>query len=144
MGAEQNRARRLAETFRQVGRSAGYFVCTWDAVENGDPADSYFWRANGGGADQSEGTFDTEEAAWRDCCESNGLLDTYLSMIASAGSRIVRPDGFLLWHWDAGQGTRSDPFLHWSEAVLDWALTFELQDRPASGTDAHQFPGMTI
>lgn len=125
----------LHDAFRRLAREAGYAVWTWTAVENGDAADSYFWRSLRTGGDQSVDTFDTEGSAWRDCCETCGLLAPYFTMVREAGCSVGRPPGFLGWYWSASSGASAGPFLHASEAVLDCAITasrsreYELEQR---------------
>jgi hypothetical protein len=130
------RGKSPAEVIGQIGRAAGYRVHVWDAVENGDDNDSYFWKRVGGGADESEseGTFPTAAEAWRNCCEMNDLLVPLVRQIELAGCSIVRPRGFLACRWAGPDGHLSDEsFPTPAEAIVACvlALTFIAEEEGA-------------
>lgn len=97
-----------ASVFEALARAAGYRVRVWDAVENGDERDSFFWQLSGHASCASAENFDTEAHAWRDCCEQAGLLAAALSIAHEAGFFIVRNQGFIGCGWVGACGTRSE------------------------------------
>lgn len=54
--------------FEMIARRAGFFV-DHDGTDNAP----YGW--SDGGSRQAFASFDSEEEAWRDCCEKNGLME---------------------------------------------------------------------
>jgi hypothetical protein len=111
------------DVLKQLAISAGYRVHVWDAVENGDAADSYFWKHSGVGGAQSGLTFPSPEQAWCDCCESNGLLAPIAQEIDQNGYGVIREPGFIAYRWLCQDGRISDErFAHVAEAVIACAI----------------------
>jgi hypothetical protein len=98
-----------SDVLKQLALAAGYGVHVWDAVENGDPSDSYFWMACSVGAvgAQSVSTFPSREDAWRDCCEANGLLAPIADELDQAGWGVIREPGFIAYRWASRDGVVS-------------------------------------
>lgn len=111
-----------ADVLKQLALAAGYLVHVWDAVENGDAADSYFWKATGAGGAQSVPTFPSSEQAWRDCCEANGLLVPIVHEIEQAGCHLVREPGFIAYRWVGSDGRASQPFADAADALIACAI----------------------
>lgn len=114
------------DVLKQIAFSAGYRVHVWDAVENGDPADSYFWRsiAYAAGRSQSVSTFLSPELAWRDCCESNGLLADILEEVKQAGYQLIREPGFIACSWLGPDGQASEEhFASPAEALISCVMS---------------------
>lgn len=110
------------DVLKQLALAAGYLVHVWDAIENGDPADSYFWKATGAGGAQSVPTFPTPEQAWRDCCEANGLLAPIAQEIEQAGCHLIREPGFIAFRWVGADGRASEPFADAADALIACAI----------------------
>ena len=116
--------------FRRIALAKGFLVHVWNAVENGDENDSYFWKRWGAQAGECEypGTFSTEDEAWRNCCEANGLLVPYIDALQTAGFRITRASGFLACHWVAPDGSHSkEQFCCASEALMSCFIEHEIE-----------------
>lgn len=123
------------DVLKQLALSAGYRVHVWDAVENGDPADSYFWKAGAAGAAsaQSVPTFPSPELAWRDCCESTGLLVDILEEVEQAGYQVIREPGFIACGWVGPDGEASSgQFASPAEALISCAMALAAHDRNVS------------
>lgn len=121
-----------ADVLKQIAMAAGYRVHVWDAVENGDATDSYFWKASRLGADgpQSVLTFLSPEDAWRDCCEANGLLAPIAQELEENGCRVVRERGFIAYRWVSSDGYVSPgPFVSAAEALIACAMFLAEDDR---------------
>lgn len=116
------------DVLKQLALAAGYLVHVWDAIENGDAADSYFWKATGAGGAQSVPTFPSPEEAWRDCCEVNGLLAPIAQEIEQAGCRLVREPGFIAFRWVCEDGHTSEPFTHVADALIACAIALEEEE----------------
>jgi len=118
-----------ADVMKQLALAAGFRVHVWDAVENGDAADSYFWKSvhPGPGVAQSSTTFVSPELAWRDCCEENGLLGPLVQDLVQAGWCVIREPGFIAYRWTSAQGhLSSERYASAAEAVI--ACTMALLD----------------
>lgn len=107
-------------------RAAGFTVRTWDATENGDDHDSFYWCHRDRATTQSQGTFPTPADAWLDCCSTVGLLDAYAASAAAAGCVLNRPSGFVSWFWHDAQGAAHGPFAHPLEALTSCILANDL------------------
>jgi len=119
------------DVLKQIALSAGYRVHVWDAVENGDPADSYFWKASAAGvaSAQSVPTFPSPELAWRDCCESTGLLSNILAEVEQAGYQVIREPGFIACGWVGPDGrTSPERFASPAEALISCAMALAAHD----------------
>lgn len=113
------------DVLKQLALAAGYRVHVWDAVENGDAADSYFWKASGASAleAQSRETFASPELAWLDCCESTRLLLPILEEVERAGCRLTREPGFIAYQWVNAEGKASpERFAKPAEALIACAM----------------------
>lgn len=113
------------DVLKQIALAAGYRVHVWDVVENGDAADSYFWKASSTCAldAQSSATFTSPELAWLDCCESTGLLRPILEEVELAGCRLTREAGFIAYRWVSGEGEVSpERFASPAEALIACAM----------------------
>jgi len=118
------------DVLRQLALAAGYRVHVWDAVENGDAADSYFWKASGASA-QSHETFASPELAWLDCCESTKLLLPILEEIERAGCRLTREPGFIAYQWVNAEGeTSPECFASPAEALIACAIALSVKEPP--------------
>ncbi|MBY0241736.1 MAG: hypothetical protein K2X55_20730 [Burkholderiaceae bacterium] len=109
------------DVLKQIALAAGYGVYVWDAIENGDPADSYFWKGAGVSAvgQQSVSTFPSREDAWRDCCEANGLLVPIAHELDQAGWGVFREPGFIAYQWASRDGVVSpERFASAAEALI--------------------------
>jgi hypothetical protein len=130
------------DVLRHLAIAAGYRVHVWEAVENGDPADSYFWKAarpNAAGQ-QSASTFSSTGDAWRDCCEANGLLTPIARELEHAGWTVVRVPGFIAYRWIADDGQVSPrSFVSAAEALISCAMHLADSDEE---TELHE-PGPT-
>lgn len=118
---------------KQLALAAGYRVHVWDAVENGDAADSYFLKASGASAQeaQSRETFASPELAWIDCCESTRLLLPILEELERAGCRLTREPGFIAYQWVNAEGVASpDRFASPAEALIACAMALVHTDAP--------------
>lgn len=114
-----------ADVLKHLALAAGYSVHVWDAIENGDPADSYFWKANGVAAvgQQSVSTFPSRDEAWRDCCEANGLLAPIAHELDQAGWGVIREPGFIAYRWASRDGAiSSESFASAAEALVACAM----------------------
>lgn len=114
-----------SDVLRQLAKAAGFRVYVWDAVENGDEADSYFWMASGTGAGmrQSELTFPSDRDAWLDCCEANGLLAPIAQELGALGYGVVRQPGFIAYRWACQDGLVSEAsFPSAAEALVACAM----------------------
>jgi len=121
------------DVLKQLALAAGYRVQVWDAVENGDAADSYFWKACGAGAldAQSHQTFASPELAWLDCCESTRLLLPILDEVEGAGCRLTREPGFIAYQWVNAQGEASpEHFASPAEALIACAMALANTEAP--------------
>lgn len=120
----------VEEVLRALARGAGYLVHTWGAVENGDSADSCFWKRWGSPAGQAESpeTFASELEAWRDCCEVNGLLGQYIDAARAHGLQLERAPGFLQWTCRRrGDLAGTQAFAHAADALVDGVLRYGLE-----------------
>ena len=121
------------DVLKQLALAAGYRVHVWDAVENGDAADSYFWKARGAGAldAQSHETFPSPELAWLDCCESTSLLLPILEEVERAGCRLTREPGFIAYQWVSAEGEVSpERFASPAEALIACAMVLANPEAP--------------
>ena len=121
------------DVLKQLALAAGYRVHVWDAVENGDAADSYFWKAYGAGAldSQSHETFASPELAWLDCCESTRLLLPILEEVERAGCRLTREPGFIAYQWVNAKGEPSpERFASPAEALIACAMALASAEAP--------------
>lgn len=129
------------DVLKQLALAAGYRVHVWDAVENGDAADSYFWKANSAGAlgAQSHATFASPELAWLDCCESSKLLMPILEEVERAGCRLAREPGFIAYQWVNAEGEASaERFASPAEALIACAMALASAD--AQEEEPHPSP----
>jgi hypothetical protein len=116
------------DVLKQLAISAGYRVHVWDAVDNGDAADSYFWKHAGENGAQSIHTFSSPEHAWCHCCETNGLLTQIAHEIDRSGYAVIREPGFIAYRWVGLNGLASDErFTHFAEAVIACAIALASQ-----------------
>jgi hypothetical protein len=125
------------DVLKQLAIAAGYSVHVWDAIENGDASDSYFWKVAGIGADrsQSASTFPTPEDAWRDCCEANGLLAPIVQDLEQAGWGVIRVPGFIAYRWACSDGRLSqESFVSAAEALIACAIFLADVDDQMEGT----------
>jgi len=123
-----------ADVMKQLALAAGFRVHVWDAIENGDPADSYFWKSARLGLDasQSPATFPSPEMAWRDCCEENGLLVPLVQDLVQAGWSVVREPGFIAYRWACAEGrVSSERYASAADAVI--ACTMALLSEESLG-----------
>lgn len=123
------------DVLKQIAFSAGYRIHVWEAVENGDPADSYFWKASVAGAASAQSvlTFPSPELAWRDCCESAGLLGDILEEVEQAGYQVIREPGFISCGWVGPDGTGSpERFATPAEALISCAMALAARDDEVS------------
>jgi hypothetical protein len=114
------------DVLKQLALAAGYRVHVWDAIENGDAADSYFWKTSSTSAmnAQSQGTFASPELAWLDCCQSTMLLLPILEEIERAGCRVARESGFIAYQWLNAEGEVSaERYASPAEALIACAMT---------------------
>lgn len=114
-----------SDVLKQLAMAAGFRVHVWDAVENGDSADSYFWKGTSATTRdmQSVPTFPCPEDAWRDCCESNGLLAPIADELNLAGWGVVREPGFIAFRWACRDGRISgESFVSAAEALIACAI----------------------
>lgn len=121
------------DVLKQLALAAGYRVHVWDAVENGDAVDSYFWKASGAGVldAQSRETFASPELAWLDCCESTKVLLPILDEVEQAGCRLVREAGFIAYQWVSAAGdTSPERFASPAEALIACAIALSNADAP--------------
>jgi len=121
------------DVLKHLALAAGYRVHVWDAVENGDAADSYFWKASGAISPiaQSRETFASAELAWLDCCESTNLLLPILEDVESAGCRLIREPGFIAYQWVDTDGEASaERFGSPAEALVACAMALVGEDAP--------------
>jgi len=121
------------DVLKQLALAAGYRVHVWDAVENGDAADSYFWKASGASAleAQSRETFASPELAWIDCCESTRLLLPILEEVERAGCRLTSEPGFIAYQWVNAEGEASpERFASQAEALIACAMALSYTDAP--------------
>lgn len=121
------------DVLKQLALAAGYRVHVWDAVEAGDAADSYFWKASGAIAleAQSRETFSSPELAWLDCCESTRLLVPILEEVERAGCRLTREPGFIAYQWVNADGEVSpERFASPAEALIACAMALAHMDVP--------------
>lgn len=128
------------DVLKQLALAAGYLVHVWDAIENGDAADSYFWKAAGAGGAQSVPTFPSPEQAWRDCCQVNGLLAPIAQEIEQAGCRLVREPGFIAFRWVGADGHTSEPFADAADALMACAIALAEEESDAD----HNSPGCRV
>lgn len=122
------------DVLQQLARAAGFRVYVWDAVENGDEADSYFWMASGAGDGmrQSELTFPSDRDAWLDCCEANGLLAPIAQELGALGYGVFRQPGFIAYRWAYQDGMVSNvSFPSAAEALIACAMYAAEQEEPA-------------
>lgn len=129
------------DVLKQLALAAGYGVHVWDAIENGDPADSYFWMASSVGAAraQSVSTFPSREDAWRDCCEANGLLAPIADELDQAGWGVIREPGFISYRWASRDGVVApQSFQSAAEALI--ACVIFLQDADGLAENENSAP----
>lgn len=113
------------DVLKQLALAAGYRVHVWNAIENGDEADSYFWKAAGASKNgaQSITTFPTTELAWRDCWEVNRLFAPIEEEIREAGCTVVREPGFIAYRWvDRDGEVSSERFSSEAEPIIACAI----------------------
>ena len=130
-----------ADVLKHLALAAGYSVHVWDAIENGDSADSYFWKATGrsAGGQQSVSTFPSRDEAWRDCCEANGLLVPIAHELDQDGWGVIREPGFIAYRWASRDGVVSpERFASAAEALIACAMFLREgepieHDNPAPG-----------
>lgn len=122
------------DVLKQLALAAGFRVHVWDAVENGDASDSYFWKHTGSDGPQSVPTFSTPELAWCDCCESNGLLAPIAEELYQSGYQVVREPGFIGYRWVCAGGNVSiERFAAGAEALIACALHVANQPDAVAG-----------
>lgn len=121
------------DVLKELALAAGYGVHVWDAIENGDPADSYFWKTISAGAagQQSVSTFASREEAWRDCCEVNGLLVPIAHELDQAGWGVIREPGFIAYRWASRDGLVSpESFASEAEALIACIIFLQDEESP--------------
>lgn len=126
--ASTNREDRL---FKALAERRGFRLHVWNAVENGDPTDSWFWKLRGSRPQESESaaTFATEADAWRDCCLINDLLNGFRALAQAHDFKVVCTE-FRQWYWEDPKGTRADRGLpSEAEAWLNCCLHHNLTEQ---------------
>lgn len=120
------------DVLKHLALAAGFGVHVWDAVENGDAADSYFWKEVGKPDQQSVSTFPSREEAWLNCCEANGLLNPIALELDQAGWGVTRIPGFIAYRWTSRDGTISpESFASAAEALVACAMFLSAEETVA-------------
>lgn len=128
------------DVLKQLALAAGYRVHVWEAVENGDAADSYFWKSSSTSAldAQSGTTFASPEQAWLDCCEATRLLLPILEEIELAGCRLTREPGFIAYQWINAEGEVSaERFANPAETLIACAMALANADVQSESAPSH-------
>lgn len=115
-------AAKEVDPWERIAHAAGYRVHSWDAVENGDEADTYYWAPATAAARTPElvDLFPTETLAWRDCCISQNLLRDLYARLTDEGVQFAR-NTMGNWTWLSGNNpkTTETRFETLADAVMD-------------------------
>jgi hypothetical protein len=108
------------DPYKDLAQSNGFRLRVWNATENGDASDSWFWKKSDSvaGASESAQCFSTEADAWKDCCAHNNLFAPFIEVAASYGYEVRRTD-FRSFTWVSFDGLSNRNFFSEGEAWFD-------------------------